>query len=396
MDSPSLAARVLAGLALVLASIEGYAQTPIGPFTGMSSESFEANSQQGTAAGACLIRQYVSGAASVCGGELYIGGIGGPSHSGQGNLSAFMIAPASVAETTINFVAPVVRLGAYLRCSGTCQVYLFSASNAQVGSWYVPSGTAWTWYGLAFSPTNAVTRIEIVAFTAGNLPPYCVLECDDLEADFAAGTYAAHPDVDADGFGDANTTVILPVPFPAGVRFDAMDCADLDATVNPNVVEVLCNGKDDNCDGLVDDITTYCVAKVNSQGCTPSISFTGYPSFAGSDAFFITANGVLNNKPGLMIWSLTAASTPFFGGTLCLAAPITRTPGQNSYGSPLPAQDCTGTYAFHFSQAYMLAQLLPQGTHVRAQYWSRDPGSGPPHSASNVGLTNGLSFVICP
>jgi hypothetical protein len=41
----------------------------------------------------------------------------------------------------------------------------------------------------------------------------------------------------------------------------------------------------------------------------------------------------------------------------------------------------------------MLQHLLAGNTTVYAQYWSRDPGFSVPN---NIGLTNGLSFTICP
>jgi Tol biopolymer transport system component len=147
--------------------------------------------------------------------------------------------------------------------------------------------------------------------------------------------------------------------------------------------------RDPACTGLIAD---YCTAKTNSLGCLPSIGSVGIPSQSGPDNFFVTASNVRNKKLGMMIWSLTQDNQPFFGGTLCVHSPIKRTPGQNSGGSSA-GDDCTGTYSFHFSQAYMAQQLLPADTTVFAQFWSRDPGFAPPN---NVGLTNGLQFTICP
>jgi Tol biopolymer transport system component len=143
------------------------------------------------------------------------------------------------------------------------------------------------------------------------------------------------------------------------------------------------------CSGSV---STYCTAKLNSLGCMPSIGSSGLPSQSGPDNFYATATNVRNNKLGMMLWSLTPDSHPFFGGTLCVHSPIKRTPGQNSGGSAT-GNDCTGSYSYHFTQAYMLQQLLPSDTTVYAQFWSRDPGFAPPN---NIGLTNGLSFTICP
>lgn len=139
-------------------------------------------------------------------------------------------------------------------------------------------------------------------------------------------------------------------------------------------------------------IFTYCTAKMNSLGCLPAIGSSGEPSQSGPDNFYVTASNVLNNKLGMMLWSQGQASFPFFGGTLCLQSPITRTPAQLSGGTPT-GNDCSGTYSYHFSQAYMLQHLLAGNTTVYAQYWSRDPGFGIPN---NIGLTNALSFTICP
>jgi predicted lipoprotein with Yx(FWY)xxD motif len=138
----------------------------------------------------------------------------------------------------------------------------------------------------------------------------------------------------------------------------------------------------------------YCTAKPNSQGCTPAISWRGVPSLTiGGDAFFVEAASVLNSKNGLLFWGLASASLPFGGGTLCVKPPTVRTPVQLSGGTPPPVNDCTGSYSFHFSQAYLSAQGLTAGTTVHAQYWSRDPGYSPPN---NVGLTNAVKFTVCP
>ena len=139
-------------------------------------------------------------------------------------------------------------------------------------------------------------------------------------------------------------------------------------------------------------ISTYCEAKTNGLGCVPTIGSLGVPSQSGPDNFYVTARNVRNNKLGMMLWSLAQDSRPFFGGTLCLHSPIKRTLGQMSGGSPT-GNDCTGTYAYHFTQTYMLQQLLGAETTVYAQFWTRDPGFPPPN---NVGLTNGLQFTICP
>jgi hypothetical protein len=79
--------------------------------------------------------------------------------------------------------------------------------------------------------------------------------------------------------------------------------------------------------------TVYCQAKANSQGCLPSIGYSGSPSMNSPAAFDITASNEINNKSGVLFYSLTGANLPFHGGTLCMTLPIQRTTVQNSGGS---------------------------------------------------------------
>ncbi|MFH1465208.1 MAG: putative metal-binding motif-containing protein [Pseudomonadota bacterium] len=73
---------------------------------------------------------------------------------------------------------------------------------------------------------------------------------DDEDSDVVGqGTWYA--DADGDGFGDP-AAAILACEMPVGSVTDATDCDDTDAGVNPAAVEV-CDGGDDDCDGLVDD-----------------------------------------------------------------------------------------------------------------------------------------------
>jgi hypothetical protein len=136
----------------------------------------------------------------------------------------------------------------------------------------------------------------------------------------------------------------------------------------------------------------YCTPKANSQGCTPSIATTGAPSVSGSGTpFVVHAEDVLNNHPGLLIWSTSQASTPFGGGTLCLGSPVNRTAGQTSGGNAGPT-DCSGSYSFAVTPAFLQAHALTPGSQANAQFWSRDTGFVPP---ANIGLTAAVSFVVC-
>ena len=109
-----------------------------------------------------------------------------------------------------------------------------------------------------------------------------------------------------------------------------------------------------------------------------------------SNSLRVKASNVLNNKAGLMFWGAAPKATPFQGGTKCVAAPTKRTPLQDSGGNA-PPDDCSGLYSFHFNKPYVNSVGLAPGDTVYAQYWSRDPAS-----ASTTGLTDGLSFTLCP
>jgi hypothetical protein len=71
---------------------------------------------------------------------------------------------------------------------------------------------------------------------------------DSLDASTGVTVYA---DLDFDGYGDPASPAQVCAAGPGWVA-DATDCDDLDRDVHPDAVEV-CNGRDDDCDGLVDD-----------------------------------------------------------------------------------------------------------------------------------------------
>jgi hypothetical protein len=137
---------------------------------------------------------------------------------------------------------------------------------------------------------------------------------------------------------------------------------------------------------------TYCVAKTNSQGCVPTMTFAGTPSVTSPAAYDVGASMVLNQKVGLLFYGYAASSSPFQGGTKCVANPVKRTPTQNSGGNP-PPNDCSGVYSFDFNARIQsgIDPGLVAGADVYSQYWSRDPTA-----PFTTGLTNGLTFTIQP
>ncbi len=98
----------------------------------------------------------------------------------------------------------------------------------------------------------------------------------------------------------------------------------------------------------------------------PSISSSGTPSASGPDDFFVNAANPVNGQYGFVLWSLGPNDLPLYGGTLCLAPPLARLPIQFTGGSSAPA-DCSGSIAFHSSQAHMAATGLGAGSRVYFQ-----------------------------
>lgn len=136
-------------------------------------------------------------------------------------------------------------------------------------------------------------------------------------------------------------------------------------------------------------ITIYCTPKLNSLTCEPRIEFTGSASLAAND-LQITCIKAINNKTGILFWGNARAAIPFQGGFLCVQPPTSRTAPQPSKGNP-PPNDCSGTYGFHWSQAYSASVGVAAGDTINAQYWMRDPAS-----PSTTGLSDGIEVTFCP
>jgi hypothetical protein len=145
----------------------------------------------------------------------------------------------------------------------------------------------------------------------------------------------------------------------------------------------------------------YCMAKLNSIGCLPTIASSGWPSATIGSGFTIYVANVRNSKVGLFLYGINGRiQVPFQGGTLCVAPPIKRTAQINSGGAPLPTADCSGLYTLDFN-AFAVgalggsphAALQTPGSVIDVQAWGRDPGFSAPN---NTTLSDGLEYYVLP
>ena len=144
--------------------------------------------------------------------------------------------------------------------------------------------------------------------------------------------------------------------------------------------------------------STYCTAKVTSNGCTPAIGWSGTPSASSGSGFTVTATNMINNKSCILFYGVNGrAANPFQGGTLCVKAPVRRTPGTMTGGNP-PPNDCSGSPSLDMNLFAVgglggnpLPALLIPGTVVDCQWWGRDPGFPAP---SNTQLSDALEYTI--
>ncbi|MDP1795387.1 MAG: hypothetical protein Q8K63_14710 [Acidimicrobiales bacterium] len=138
----------------------------------------------------------------------------------------------------------------------------------------------------------------------------------------------------------------------------------------------------------------YCTAKTNSLGCVPQIAAQGTPSASSSSGFTISLSNTRNRQFGLLFYGTNGrCSLPWNGGTLCVQPPLARTPVQNSGGSAAPTTDCSGAFAFDFNRWTAAGRdpALFAGQHVRAQYYSRDPGA-----SFQLNVSDAIEFRLEP
>ncbi len=156
---------------------------------------------------------------------------------------------------------------------GFADILVGAPSDADLGT---QAGSAWLWYGTS---TGIDASSEAQLFGADTAAyhelGYAVAGLGDVDADgdddlaigapgFGSGvvynfvgsctTSTYYADSDGDGFGDASTSTSS-CSEPSGFVANDSDCDDSDGAVHPGASEI-CDGQDNDCDGLVDAADT--------------------------------------------------------------------------------------------------------------------------------------------
>ncbi|MEM9991548.1 MAG: MopE-related protein [Bacteroidota bacterium] len=170
-------------------------------------------------------------------------------------------------DPTINPAASEVCDGVDNDCTGFADdglpknTYYLDADNDDYGDLAMPLDTC-----LMMPPMGYVVNSDDCDDTNASINPDGVEICDGLDNDcngfiddtLPVTTY--YLDADNDGYGDLamplDTCLMTP---PMGYVTNSDDCDDATASINPDGVEV-CDGIDNDCNGLIDDtlpVTTY-------------------------------------------------------------------------------------------------------------------------------------------
>jgi hypothetical protein len=259
------------------------------------------------------------------------------------------------------------------------------------------------------NPTNA-NLLALVATTVENpdtdllqtvaIPPTPVSGiffvgaiCDTVCTAPAFSTYPAPLDMSTGSLGRAWICAANTAPFdPSSLASNSLPPVELGSIAFHGVFLLRAHS-------TRQPATPYCSARVNSLGCRPTIGSYGVPSASATNGFVVTCGRVLNQQRGILAYGFTgSASTPFFGGTLCVAAPVHHSVAVPSGGGS-GALDCSGAWVLDVcSFAHGLLGGTPQpglttpGQSVWAQWWGRDPGFPAPNDAQ---LSAGLTWTMC-
>jgi hypothetical protein len=140
-------------------------------------------------------------------------------------------------------------------------------------------------------------------------------------------------------------------------------------------------------------VGSYCSPRATGGGCAATIGWSGSPSASAGAGFVVALSQAPAARACSLVYTLSGpATTPFLGGTLCLATPLTRSAVQLTAGGGPAGCGASAALDFNVRIAAGLDARLAAGAVVNAQWHLRDPQN----AAGSFAASDALRFTIQP